>query len=88
MRFENDHGALVFYHQGETVRIEAWGKDALRVRSTMFSQFTGNDWALTEEVADSQATVTIEEEPHWVDCCDHERAYQGSRKFCRHYFLL
>ena len=66
MRFENDHGALVFYHQGETVRIEAWGKDALRVRSTMFSKFTGNDWALTEEVEDSQTTVTIQEEPHWV----------------------
>ena len=47
MRFVNDNGALVFYHLGETVRIEAWGKDSLRVRSTMFSGFTGNAWALT-----------------------------------------
>ena len=66
MRFENDHGALVCYHQGETLRIEAWGKDAFRVRSTMFSKFTGNDWALTEDVPKCDARVTVEEEDHWV----------------------
>ena len=43
MRFENDHGALVFYHQGEKVRIEAWGQDSFRVRSTMLSGFTGKE---------------------------------------------
>ena len=26
MRFVNDNGALVFYRNGETVRIEAWGR--------------------------------------------------------------
>ena len=66
MRFENDHGALVCYHQGETLRIEAWGKDSFRVRSTMFSKFTGNDWALTEDVPKCDARVTVEEEDHWV----------------------
>ncbi|MCD7857615.1 MAG: family 31 glucosidase [Clostridiales bacterium] len=68
MRFENDNGALVFYHQGEQVRIEAWGSDALRVRSTMQSAFSGNRWALTEPVEQetAPAQVTIAKEPHWV----------------------
>ncbi len=65
MRFENDHGALVFYHQREKVRIEAWGQDSFRVRSTMLSGFTGKEWALTEEAAKCNTEVTIEEEDHW-----------------------
>ena len=47
MSFSRDGNALVIRRQGETVKIEAWGKDSLRVRSTMQSQFTGNLWALT-----------------------------------------
>ena len=35
MKFENDNGALVCRHLGETVRIESWGKDALRVRASL-----------------------------------------------------
>ena len=46
MRFENDNGALVCYHQGEILRIEAWGADSLRVRATMDYAFTGKEWAL------------------------------------------
>ena len=40
MRFAIEEGALVFYHNGERTRIEAWGKDSLRVRSTMQGKFT------------------------------------------------
>ncbi len=66
MRFENDNGALVCRHNGETLRIEAWGKDSLRVRSTMLGAFTGNDWALSETPAPAQAAVTVDSEDHWV----------------------
>lgn len=66
MRFENDNGALVFYNQGEKVRIEAWGDDSFRVRSTMLSKFTRNNWALTENIKKSNTQVLIEEEEHWV----------------------
>ncbi len=66
MKFINDNGALVFYHNGEMGRIEAWGPDALRVRTTMLGKFTGNDWALTEPIPAAAATVTVEEEDHWV----------------------
>ena len=66
MRFENDNGALVCYHNGEILRIEAWGEDSFRVRSTMLGKFTGNAWALTEEVKPTKTTVTVESEEHWV----------------------
>lgn len=66
MKFENDNGALVCRHLGETVRIESWGKDALRVRASPSPAFTENHWALTEPTAKCSATVAIEEEDHWV----------------------
>ena len=66
MRFVNDNGALVFYKNGEMVRIEAWGKDSLRVRSTMQGKFTDNQWALTEPVEDTKAEIIFEMEPHWI----------------------
>lgn len=66
MKFEKDNGALVCRRLGETLRIEAWGKDSLRVRATMQPAFTGNDWALTETVAKSDPQITIEKEDHWV----------------------
>lgn len=59
MRFEINEGALVCRHNGELVRIEAWGRDSLRVRSTMQGRFTGNVWALTEQVDKTAAQVTL-----------------------------
>ena len=59
MRFLQENNALIAKRQGETLRIEAWGTDSLRVRATMYPAFTGNDWALTEPVARLQPTVKI-----------------------------
>ena len=66
MKFINDNGALVFYHNGEMGRIEAWGTDSFRVRTTMHQEFSGNFWALTEDVCKTGAKVTIGKEDHWV----------------------
>ena len=66
MRFERDESALVFFHQGERVRIEPWGKDSLRVRACMLPDFSGRDWALTEDVDRGKAQIVIEEVDHWV----------------------
>ncbi len=57
--FRNDNGILIGMYKGETVRIEAWGKDALRVRTTRFPSFTDNDWALTEEPSCIEAKIEI-----------------------------
>ncbi len=62
MRFEKENGALLFYHNGEKVRIEGWGKDSLRIRSTMQNSLTGNLWALTEKVPATAPVITVEEE--------------------------
>ncbi len=66
MRFENDSGALVCYNNGEILRIEAWGKDSFRVRSTMLGKFTGKNWALSETPAKTEPSVKVESVDHWA----------------------
>lgn len=65
MEFVNDKGALVFYTHGEMCRIEAWGKDSLRVRSTMLGRLSGNDWALTEEYVKPETQIIFGTERYW-----------------------
>lgn len=66
MKFIADGNALVCKNQGETLRIEPWGTDALRVRATMLPDFTGKRWALTETPVPCEARITIEQVDHWV----------------------
>lgn len=66
MFFCKDGNALIAKNNGETLRIEPWGKDSFRVRSTMFSEFKNLEWALTEKPAEATSVITIEEEDHWV----------------------
>ena len=61
MKFVKDSSALVCFHQGERIRLEPWGKDSLRVRSTMQRGFSGKDWALTEPAEQTEAQITVEE---------------------------
>lgn len=37
---------LIRRYDGEIIQVEAWGKDALRVRITKLNRFTDEDWAL------------------------------------------
>ena len=62
MRFLKENGALVCKRQGETLRIEAWGKDSLRVRATMYPEWTNQAWALTETPECTQAEIEMGEE--------------------------
>ena len=66
MIFLKDGGALVAKHGGETLRIEPWGPDSLRVRATMQSNFTDYAWALTEPVKETGSTVTVYEPDKWT----------------------
>lgn len=66
MIFMKSGSTLVARRMGETLRIEPWGKDALRVRATMESAPVDQDWALTEPVAPEPAQIRIGDEPHWV----------------------
>ncbi len=67
MQFEIKENALIARKGGETLIIEPWGKDSLRVRSTMFNDVTGNNWALTENVkSDAKPEIKTFLIDHWV----------------------
>lgn len=61
MQFIREANALLMRRQGELLRIEGWGTNALRVRAAMYPSFTGYDEALTEEVR-KEAEVELREE--------------------------
>lgn len=66
MQFILENNAIVAKRQGETLRVEAWGQDSLRVRATMQPKIKDTVWALTEKVDTSNRNVEvrIEKEPH------------------------
>ena len=59
IRFFEDGGALVARLRNETLRIEGWGRNALRVRATKLNRMPDHAHALTEEVT-HQAAVSID----------------------------
>jgi len=69
MIFTQKDKSLVLTYGTATVLISPWGKDSLRIRMTRENQMDANDWALTEPINDTAATVTIHEvditEPWW-----------------------
>ena len=66
MEFTAEKNALIARRGGETLRIEGWGLDSLRVRAVMYDGWTGNDWALTETPDAAECSVEIGEEDFWV----------------------
>ena len=66
MRFEITDNALVCRRRGETLRIEPWGRDSLRVRAAMGMDVLDIPWALTEAVEKPQAKISVYEVDHWA----------------------
>ena len=60
--FTTENGVLTFRRRRETLRIEGWGANGLRVRSTENRDFTPHDWALTEAV-EHTAKAWVEDRP-------------------------
>ena len=60
--FLEGKNVLVFKKGNETLMIEPWGKDSLRVRSTLDPAFIDRDWALTEKINHGTAKVNITEQ--------------------------
>lgn len=50
MPFTSDSTSLTFRYESETLRIEAWGPNALRIRATHEATLPDEDWALSEPV--------------------------------------
>jgi len=59
--FTNESGRLVRLYDSETLWIEAWGENALRVRATHLAIMPGDDWALLAPKV-TKATVSIDGE--------------------------
>lgn len=58
MYFFEENGVLTGRQRNETLRIEAWGKNALRVRSIQHMRLSENNWALSETAA-GKAEISI-----------------------------
>ena len=61
-----DGKALLYCFDNETVRIEPWGRNALRVRATYNARINDNDWALTEPVEETDSRITSYTDPNAV----------------------
>ncbi len=68
MEFMQDDSALICRRLGETLRLEAWGRDALRVRATMGEEFDPESWALTETPEAAESRVGITEDGAFIAC--------------------
>lgn len=56
-----DKNALIMKKAGETLRVEPWGRNSLRVRATVLSAFSGKDHAL-DAPAHYDADITVSED--------------------------
>ncbi|MCH3971635.1 MAG: family 31 glucosidase [Oscillospiraceae bacterium] len=59
MEFTQKNGCLIGRHEHETLCIEAWGKNALRVRSTANRAFSGRCNALDPEKRSADAQIRL-----------------------------
>lgn len=62
MAFKKTVNALIWKKGNETLKIETWGKDSFRVRSTLDPEFSKNVWGLTEAPGKSLAKIKIEKD--------------------------
>ena len=58
--FTTSSSRLHFHYDGETVTIQPWGPDALRVRATYEATFPDKDWALSEPIDHEPKDVIID----------------------------
>ncbi|MBY9077149.1 glycoside hydrolase family 31 protein [Paenibacillus sp. HN-1] len=76
MNFCMEGNRLVGRSGAETLWIEPWGENSLRVRITKEAAMDPNDWALTDIPKETSAKISIEEveliEP-WIPETDRER---------------
>ena len=74
MFFEIKDNKLMGRRQGETLVIEPWGENSLRVRATMQPEIRSEDWALTESVPRTEAGIELFEERFF----DNDRGISAS----------
>lgn len=61
MFFERDNNGIVGKYENEILRIEGWGHNGLRVRSTRYPEFEKNNWALEYKEPDDVEIIIKED---------------------------
>lgn len=61
MKYLIEPKSLIAFHNGETVRIEAWDRNSLRVRTSLYPEFSRHNWALSETIEESFPSISIDE---------------------------
>lgn len=59
--FNNEDGRLVFRYDAETLVIEPWGNNAVRVRATQLATIPEHEWALTEKPPALKADIVVKQ---------------------------
>jgi alpha-D-xyloside xylohydrolase len=65
--FIQEKNCLIFKKANETLKIEAWGKDSFRVRSTTEKDFSGNTWGLTEKINSINPIIKIDKDESFIE---------------------
>ena len=85
MKFKNDGNRLIMTRGNQTLWIEPWGENSLRVRMTKDAHMDEHDWALTEHVADTVSSIKYKEvdltEPWWQDEEDDKHRQSGTEAY-------
>lgn len=61
MKYSSQNGRLIARNGNETIWIEGWGDNSLRVRCTREGSMDSSDWALSEPVSPSSAAIEIKD---------------------------
>ncbi len=96
MEFIREGGALICRRQGETLQLEPWGRNALRVRARMGRRVAEENWALTERPEPAEAEIRINGTESAVIRCGSLRAevngagvlsfFRGDKLLLREYY--
>ena len=68
MEFLREGSALICRRLGETLRLEPWGRDTLRVRAAMAEELDPEAWALSEPPEAAESTVEIRDSLAIIAC--------------------
>lgn len=58
--FTKEDGRLIFSYDSETVYVEPWGDNALRIRASCLAAIPERDWAITEKPGSSKPDIQIQ----------------------------
>lgn len=85
MKFRNEGSRLIMTKGSQTLWIEPWGENSLRVRMTGDALMDGHDWALEDAPADTVSSINYREvdltEPWWQDEDDGKHRQSGTEAY-------